>query len=101
MVLGEFVLKSRFYNTFLSESKVRVKSNSLMKGRHLPQQEKPKSSSKIQSLFDADEADEGTFGEAADDIFTASPPKVYIRLSFRLISGLYGSSFNSKKEFSV
>ncbi|KAM7450973.1 Family with sequence similarity 21 [Porites harrisoni] len=37
--------------------------------------EKPKSSSKIQSLFDADEADEGTFGEAADDIFTASPPK--------------------------
>ena len=82
------------------ESIVRVKSNLLMKGRHLPQQEKPKSSSKIQSLFDADEADEGTFGEAADDIFTASPPKVYIPLSFRLISGLYCSSFNSKEAFS-
>lgn len=35
------------------------------------------SSSKIQSLFDADDDDEGMFGGTADDIFAASPSQVY------------------------
>lgn len=32
----------------------------------------------MQSLFDADDDDEGMFGGAADDIFAASPSQVYI-----------------------
>ena len=38
---------------------------------------KTRSSSKIQSLFDADDDDEGMFGGTADDIFAASPSQVY------------------------
>lgn len=48
----------------------------------LPQAEtKARSSSKIQSLFDADDDDEGMFGGTAEDIFAASPPQVKQKLS--------------------
>ena len=40
-------------------------------------EQKTRSSSKIQSLFDADDDDEGMFGGTADDIFAASPSQVY------------------------
>lgn len=39
-------------------------------------EQKTRSSSKIQSLFDADDDDEGMFGGTADDIFAASPSQV-------------------------
>lgn len=39
-------------------------------------EQKTGSSSKIQSLFDADDDDEGMFGGTADDIFAASPSQV-------------------------
>lgn len=43
-------------------------------------------SSKIQSLFDADDDDEGMFGGSADDIFAASPPQVNVQKSTLILN---------------